>query len=469
MSANVQEKKKFKVPHTYVVLFWAVFVIAVLTWLIPPGQFDYEQVEVNGSMRNLAISGSYHTLEDRNPATVLSFFNSFHKGMMNGGSLIALIFMVSGCFYIIVRTGAFHALLGSLLRAFGNKSFLLIPVSFFFFALGGTLFGMLNEFNGFYPIFVGLGIALGYDALFGMSIMTLGMYIGFAASLMNPFTVVIAQVIAGVPVYSGTGFRVICLIVFSAISIWWIFRYGNKIKKDPSKSLMADQPPSKFAFDRDHLEQYAMTGRIKLILMTVLVCLVYLMYGFIKLDFGQTQLTAVFLFMSIIAALIDRWSPDRYANELMDGCRNVVYGALVVGVAQAILVIMTEANIIDTVINFLGTSLQNVPSYMAAQGMLVVQTLLNFVIPSGSGQAATIMPIMAPLGDMLGVSRQVSVLAYQFGDGFSNLLWPTCGCVVACGLSGIPLEKWWKFFIPLFGWLFLAQVILLAVAQIVGL
>ena len=212
-----------------------------------------------------------------------------------------------------------------------------------------------------------------------------------------------------------------------------------------------------------------MTINNKLIIAEVAIGVAVLMHGFLKLEWGTGELTGMFIFLSFIAALIDKKTVSEFFDEFLTGCENVIFGALIVGVAAAILLVMQKGMIVDTIIYYAGNAMMHVPKALAAEAMLILQTLLNFFIPSGSGQAATIMPIMAPIADMLGLSRQVAVLAYQFGDGLSNTLWPTCGIVVSCGLAGVPIDRWWKFFVPLFGIIFVAVSILLAIAVAIGL
>ena len=295
---------------------------------------------------------------------------------------------------------------------------------------------------------VGMGIALGYDAMFGFSIILLGIGVGFAAALMNPYTIVVAQSIAGIPIYSGMGVRVAIFVVFSAVAVWWIFRYGKKIKEDPSKSLMAGEE-SLFSFDKEELKKLPMGKKEITTFLVILASLVWIFYGFLRQGWGNTQLTGVFLLMGIVVALIYRWSADKIAREFINGCKDIVFGAMIVGVAKAVLIIMQDGKIIDTIIYFLSSQLEGLPPVVSALGMLVIQTFINFVIPSGSGQAATIIPLMAPLGDLMGLTREVTVLTFQFGDGFSNLLWPTANIAIGCGIAGVPLNKWWKFFVPL--------------------
>ena len=463
------EKKKFRLhmPHVFVILFFLVLVASISTWIIPPGQFDYQSVDVNGTMRDLVVPGSFHYIDrsEASPTGIIDFFCSFHRGMIAGAEIMMMIFIVNAAFSMFVKTGAFDCMMGALLRKFDGKEKILVPLFFLIYALGATLFGMWNDFNGLIPIMVGMGVALGYDALFGFAIIILGIGIGFASALMNPYTIVIAQSIAGIPVYSNPEIRIAMFVIFSAMSIWWIFRYGKKIKADPSKSLMAGEK-TKFQFDRDELVKLKVGTREKLVLADILVCLIIIMYGFLRSGWGTIELTGVFLMMGIIAAVIYRWSPNRIAEEFINGCADIVFGALIVGIARATLVVLEDGMVIDTIINSMASLLTGLPPAIAAQGMLVIEALINFIIPSGSGQATTIIPIMAPLGDLIGVSREMTVLTFQMGDGFSNLLWPTANIAIGCGISGVPISKWWKFFVPLFGLMYVVQMLLLVFAQL---
>lgn len=408
-----------KMPHTYAIISAVIIIACILTWVIPSGTFEYETMVINGVERSVPVEGSFHFIEKTAESKVgfMGFLTSFQDGIIYNSDLMALIFIVSGAFYVIVKTGAFHALIASTLRKFNGQDKVLLAICFAIFAAGGTLFGMLNEFNGFYPLFVGLAIALGYDAVFGMAIMTLGMDIGFAVGIMNPYTVVVGQSIAGLPIYSGAWYRCICLVVLATLALFWTFRYGNKVRKDPSKSIMRGIE-SKYAFDKTELDKYQMTTKNKLIIGEVAIGIAVLMYGFLKLDWGTTELTGVFILLSFIAAMIDRQTVSEFCDEFLTGCENVVFGALIVGVAAAILMVLEKGMIVDTIIFYAGNAMTHVPTALAAEAMLILQTFINFFIPSGSGQAATIMPIMAPIADMVGLSRQVAVLAYQFGDGF---------------------------------------------------
>lgn len=465
---EVSEKKKRTMPDTYIIVALIVLIVAILSWVVPPGAYEYQEIDINGTMRSVAVDGTFHYIDKEGTVStgLLGFFKSFYQGCVNAADIIFIIFVCAGSFGILVKTGAFHAGIGTLLRKLGNKEVLLVPILLTVFALGGSVFGMLSEFYGFIPLIVGLGVAMGYDAMYGFAIIVLGEYIGFMGATMNPYTVAVAQTIAGVPLYSGTWFRVVCLLCFIIVCTIYILRYGKKISKKPGSSVVLGMK-SIHAFEKSELDQYKITRTTVLIMLDVVVTLAILMYGMMKLGWGYGELAGLFIMMSIVAAIVDKWSANRWVDEFMAAIKTVVWGALLTGVAQAIVVVMKDAQIMDTIIYALSEALRGVPSFLSAQAMLVAQTIFNFFIPSGSGQAAATMPIMAPLADILGVSRQTAVMAFQFGDGLSNLVWPTCGIVTVCGLGGIPLEKWWRWFMPLCGIIFVMQMVFVGAANVI--
>ena len=361
-----------------------------------------------------------------------------------------MILCCCGTFGVVVKTGAFHAGIGTILKKLKGKEILLVPIIMMIFGLGGSVFGMASEFYGFYPLIVGLGVALGYDAMFGFAIIAVGEFVGFMGATLNPYSVGIAQTISGVELYSGTGYRAICFVIFMAISIIYVMVYGRKIKKNPGASVVFGEK-NIHAFDRDELNEYSFTLKDGLVLLDVLVVLVVLMLGLIKWGWDFPQLCGLFLLMSMIAAAICKWSPNKWCSEFIDSAKTAMWGCILTGIAKAITVVMQDAQIMDTVIYGLSNVLKNAPHAVSAQVMLVVQTLINFFIPSATGQASATMPIMAQLADIIGVSRQTAVLAFQLGDGFSNSVLPMSSSLMGyLAVSKIPYSKWLKFMMPLF-------------------
>jgi len=433
------EQKPFKVPHTFVLLFALIIVAVIGSYIIPAGEFDRATDPNSG--RTVVVPGTFHRVE-QNPQHPFKTFIALQKGSIDAADVVFFVFFVYASFYTVLQTGALHSFIGGLLRALRGKEVVLIPVFMYIFALGGSVFGMFEETFGFIPLFVGLAIAMGYDAIVGMCMVFLTV---------------------------GMGFRIVSWFVFVTMAVIWTVRYALRIKKDPSKSLLAGVDMGKLALNHDELVDKKATGRDRLILAWVVGTIGVLIWGVIAKGWYFDELAGLFVIMGIATGLIAGWGPSKIAATFLEGCKDIVFGALVVGLSRGILVVMREAQIIDTVVYAMSQPLAALPRWIAAEGMLVVQTLINFFIPSGSGQAATTMPIMAPLSDLLGISRQTAVLAFQYGDGFSNLLWPTTLLPVVCSIAKIPIQKWWRFFVPFFGLLLVAQVIFIAVSVMIGL
>lgn len=463
------QKKKFTFPDTLIIVAVVVLIVAILSWVIPSGTYDYQEQDINGRIRNVAIDGTYHTIDKSEvaPTGFLGFFASFYRGCVDAADIIFVILCCCGTFGVLVKTGAFHSGIGVLLRKLGKRGLLMVPILMLIFGLGGSIFGMASEFYGFYPLIIGLGIAMGYDAMFGFAVIACGEFIGFMGATMNPYTVGIAQNIAGLELYSGTGYRALCFAVFQIIAIIYVIRYAKKIEKNPQLSVVYGEK-SIHEFSGGALEEYEFNTSDGLVLLDMVVTLVILMLGLMKWGWDYPQLCGLFLIMSMVAAAIKKWSPNKWCAEFIDSAKTVVWGCILTGVAKAIVVVMNDAMIMDTVIYNLSNLLKSAPSGLSAELMLIVQTLINFFIPSGSGQAVATMPIMAQLADMIGVSRQVAVLAFQFGDGLSNIFWPTADIVIICGLGGIKLEKWYKWFTPLFLMILAAQMIMIQIAVFIG-
>ena len=461
--SNEKTKKKFQMPNTWIIVFAMVVIVAILSWIIPPGEFKYETVEINGSTRNLAIADSFEYLEEGSgePTGVLGVFSALYRGCVNMAGTIFMVFTCCATFRIMVQTGAFHAGIGVALKRLGKSSSILIIVMMIIFGLCGSVFGMLSELYGFYPLVVGLAIALGYDAMLGMAILALGEYIGFAAGTLNPYNVMISQGIAQVEVFTNLGYRWVCFAVMMAVTIAYVLWYGARIKKDPTKSPVYGEK-NIHSFSETDMDSYKMTKQYSLVLVDLAVTLVILAVGLLKYGWGSSQLCGLFIAMSVVGALIMGWSGEKYVNEFVEGIKSMAWGALIAGIAGGIMVVMNDAKIIDTIINFLAEFLKSAPNQISAQLMLVVQTLINLPICSSTGQAAVTMPIMAPLGDALNISRDGVCLIYQLASGLTDIIYPVSNIVIVCGLSGIKYEKWVKWVFPLVVILLVVEMLLIS-------
>ena len=460
-----EKKSTFKVPHTFVILFCLTVLAAIGTYFIPAGVYD--RITDPNTGRTIVDPATYHAVA-QSPVNPFQTFICVYKGLINAANVIFFIMISYACFYLIIVSGALNAAIGALLRRTKGKEAFVLPVFIYLFATCSTFFGMFEEAFGFIPIFVGLAIAMGYDAIVGMSVVAMGCGLGFAAAFMNPLTVGLAQKFAELPLFSGLGLRIVAWFVFVTMGVAWTMRYAAIVKKDPSKSLMAGVDMGALALDHNELIESKMTGKNKLTLLILVISLGVLVWGVLEKGWYFDELCGLLLITGIACGVANSYSPSRIAEIYIDAWRDIIFGATIVGISRGVLVVMEQGQIIDTVVYALAAPLTSLPKWIAAEGMLIVQTLINFFIPSGSGQAAVTMPIMAPLSDILGIQRQVAVLAYQFGDGFSNILWPTTLLPVICGLAKVPIDRWWKYFIPFFGLLFAVQMVFIFVAVAIG-
>ena len=461
-NSETEVKKKFKVPHVYVILLAVVVFCAILTYFVPAG--EYSMIEGPGG-RMVVDPTSYHGVE-QSPLGVFDVLKSIPKGMVEVASIIFFIFIVGGSFAVVQGTGAIEAGIGALTKKMAGKERAVIPVIMIAFSLGGAVFGMAEETLPFIPIMVTLCIALGFDSITGAAIVLIGAGAGFAAAFMNPFTVGVAQGIAELPLFSGMQFRIIAYIIFLALSISFVYWYAGRVKKDPTKSLMYQKDKERTdVLDLNALVE--LTTAHKLVLAIVAGTIALLVFGVIKYGWYIQEISALFLGMAIVAGLVGKLGLNGFAEKLVEGMAALAGGALVVGFARAILVVLNDGSIMDTILYSIATTVSTLPSVLAAFGMYVFQCLLNFIIPSGSGQAAVSMPIMAPLADLVGVTRQTAVLAYQLGDGISNIFTPTSGYFMAgLALAKIPWEKWAKWMLPLVALQYLLGAILVTVAHL---
>lgn len=330
------------------------------------------------------------------------------------------------------------------------------------FALAGSTYGEFETIYGLIPIFVALSIALGYDALVGMCMSGMAVAVGFASATTNPFTIGIAQTFGDLPMFSGLAYRWIIFAVFYLVAVLLVMRYALKVKKDPTKSVLYGMDYSAFQVERSDDIQF--TTRHKILMLGMVVTVGTIVFGSLKLGWYINEMSAVFIISGILSSLVAKKGPEAICKDLITALSEMTVAMIVVGLSRAILVIMQNGVIIDTVIHDMNSLMDGLPAWATAEMMLVVQNIINFFIPSGSGQAAAIMPIMIPLADLSEVNRQIAVLAYQFGDGFSNLLWPTASCTIMCGIAKIPMGKWYRFFLPIFAVFFVLQFIFIFIA-----
>jgi len=465
-------KSKFKVPHTLVILFGMVILAQVLSYLIPAGSF--ERVE-NAAGRLQVVPGSFQLTPDAAALSPLASLTAIPKGLSGAHEIIFFVFIIGGAFAVLKATGAVDAVIGALLRRWGDRPFWLVAGGTTLFAVGSSTIGFGEEYFPFVPVVITLALALGYDRVTAVGIIMVGYGVGYGAALINPFTVLLAQEVAGLQPASGLWYRVVLMGVFLPIGIHHVWSYAKKVGRDPAASLVADVsvPEGMLIASGGDGETAAshppMTTTHKLVLAAVGIALALLVYGLSQWDWYLVEMGAVFVALTVVMAIMARISPDRTAVEFGTGAAALTSVALMIGVARGIQVVLNEGGIVDTLVHGISVPLQGLPAALSAVGMFFVQSLANFFIPSGSGQAYVTMPIMAPLADLVGVSRQVAVLAFQFGDGFSNILVPTQAVIVgALAMAAIPYDRWLRFILPFMVKIWIVGSIALVVAVWIG-
>jgi uncharacterized ion transporter superfamily protein YfcC len=449
-----------------------VILAQLLTYVIPAGSFD--RVE-NADGRLQVVSGSFHLTPETPALSPFASLTAIPKGFSGAHEIIFFVFIIGGAFAVLRATGALDAGMGALLRRWGDRPFWLVAGGTTLFAIGSSTIGFGEEYFPFIPVLISMSLALGYDRLTAIAIVLVGYGVGFGAATINPFTVFIAQDIAGLQPASGLWFRLALAAVFIPIGVHHVWSYAKKVGRDPAASLIADVDVPDGASISGSESPDAMadhpppTTTQKLILASVGLAMFLLVYGLSQWDWYLDELQGVFVALTLVIAIIARMSPDRVAVTFGVGAASLTSVALLIGVARGIQVVLDEGGVVDTMVYGISVPLQVLPGTLSAVGMFFMQSLANFFIPSGSGQAFVTMPIMAPLADLVGVSRQVAVLAFQFGDGFSNILIPTQYVLVgALAMAGVPYDRWLRFILPLMVKVWIAGSIALVVAVWIG-
>ena len=459
-------EKKMKVPHTYIILMSLILLISILTYFIPAGTYDRIFDEVTG--RQLVDPDSFKEVE-KNPTTPIRFFSSVVDGMVDAGYVLVLTFAVGGGFFILERAGIITAARQSLARKLKNRGIIMIPALMIIFALIDNFIGMCELTMVYVPIILPLMLAMGFDSITACATALVGSQIGFTLGVANPFTTIIGQKVAGLPLMSGWQFRLILNIIYMAVAVWFIVRYAKKIQKDPTKSGMYEiDLKTREELGTGDPEIKVMNTRQKIAGLVSIAIFLVMIYGVFSWGWDMPQIGGAFIAIGILGGAIAGLNGDQISTAFTEGCTRVLEGALIIGVSRGIAVVMMDAMIIDTIIHFFASVLIGIPGVLAAVGMMVVQSIIEFFISSGSGQMVATMPIMAPLADILGVTRQTAILASQLGDGLTNIFFPVSGYFIATiGLARVPYEKWVKFFIPLLGIQWAMSIVVMIVAQLI--
>lgn len=463
---GTENKKTFKMPNSFALLFFIIIIMAVLTYIIPAG--EYERVEgITGRME--VIPGSYHLIEST-PASVFDIFLAIPEGIISAVGMVVCTLMIGGGMEVVTKSGSLHIGISKAISKLNKKSGDLVLVFLFLvFAVLGGFMGFAEAAIPFFPIAVAISVALGYDSMVGVGVALIGCMTGFIAGPTNQSNVGIPQALAGLPLYSGIGLRLILFVILVAIGLWHVLSYAKKIRKDPEKSLMKGVDVSDLTFDIETLNKERFTWQHGVILGTLVGGMIFFTYMALTTDWWLNEMSAVFLIIGIVAGIVSRMNIDEICDTFLKGVAEISGGAMIIGVAAGVQSIISRANILDTIIYGISTPLSNLPVLASAIGMLVVISLINILIPSGSGKAVAIMPILFPVAELLGFTQQTAVLGYQLGDGITNLVTPTLGLLfIGLAFGKVPYDKWLKFYAPMMLKIFVVGALAICYAVISG-
>lgn len=450
-----------------VLIFSFIVFAQLLSYVIPHGEFERQPYPDNPN-RSMVVSGTYEVLtaEDEVAIAPWHFLVAIPKGMEAAQEIIFLIFLVGGVIAILRKSGAIDAALHKAVARLGKSPWILIAGCLLLFSVGSYTVGMGEEYVPLVPIIVTMSLAMRMDAIVAMGMVWIPYGVGWACAGINPFGVIIAQNIANVPLTSGAGARLVMMFVFLGVAFHHLYRYAIKVQNDPSASLVAHIDYSTGFESPDDIE---LTGRRISILLIFLLGIVGFVVGAKMYGWYIYELNAVFLGVGILAAIIAKIPAGETSRTFIKGASEMTAAALIVGFARTIEVVLADGQVIDSIINGIAGLLEGLPAEASAIGMLIVQTVCNFFIPSGSGQAFVTMPIMSPLATLTDVPQQTAVLAFQFGDGFTNMIVPTSALVMgALALGKVPYTAWARFVGPLLLKIFAIAAVFLVLSIHIG-
>ncbi|WP_413376305.1 YfcC family protein [Alkalihalobacillus sp. 1P02AB] len=458
-----ENKKPLKFPHIYVILFGIIAFMSLLSFFIPSGEYE-RTVGENGQT---TIDAESFTFIENATIGIIDFISAIPTGFMAAAPVVFATFVLGGSFMVLQNIGLIQFGVDRLIRAFSKKRIVIIPVLITAFATLAAFVGTPELCLLYVPILIPLMIKLGYNKILATAIALVGPTAGFLSALTNPGTVGVSHEIAGLPMYSGAGYRFLVIISIVLVSSIFLMLYAKKLEKNPE---LVEEDRKEYEANKNQIEQtVTLTFREKVAGVTAILLFIGLVAGILTFRWSFIELAGYFLILGIIVGVIAGMSGEGISESFNKGFKQVMMGAMIIGIARGVVVIMEESLIIDTIIYALATVVSTLPSELSVIGMFFAQWVFNFFVPSGSGQAMITMPIMIPLSDILGITRQTATLAFQFGDGMSTLLFPTSGHIMAAlAIAGVSWWKWIKFIFPLMLiWLVLGCTFLL-IAHFIG-
>jgi uncharacterized ion transporter superfamily protein YfcC len=458
LKREFRKGRTYELPHTFVLLFVVIILIAALTWIVPSGVFQREELRMEGgSVASTVVPGTFRLIDKvtdgrdlrQGPFDVLS---APAKGIVRAADVIAFVLLLGGVFGIITRTGALDRGLRVLATTLSDKGIFVIPIMITLLSLGGSTFGMSEEAIALYPIVISLMFLLRFDSMTAVLILFLGTQVGYIGATINPFSVLLAQAIAGIHGNPQLWLRAIAWVVFTLLAIAFTMWYAHKVRKHPESSPVFSSDKElqlTVASSQEHHPGFSASDRI--ILATFIVTLATISWGLLLRGWYMTEIGAAFLACGLISGAVAKMGPSEIAGHFVDGCKDFIYAAFIIGLARGILIVAEQGMIIDPILNSLSGFLSSIPTYAFTTLNLLVHNIVTFFVPSSSGEAALTMPVLAPVGDLVGVNRDSLVLAYQFGNGLTNLISPTNGLLLAgLAIARIRFSQWFKVIFPFF-------------------
>ena len=483
-----------RMPDAFVILFFVILLAGLVAWLVPAGTFETKEIVTsNGAVKTVLDADSFTYVEESHGFVLFDgtgnstgIANYAFDGMVSGDKwgaavgVITFILIVGGAFGIVMQTGAINNGIMALIKRYQHADNLLLPALFLLFSLGGAIFGMGEEAIAFCIVLVPLMTAMGYNGIMAVLVTYVATQIGFATSWMNPFSVAIAQGIADVPLMSGQSFRMAIWALFTAFGLVFTLRYAKQLKTQPhTNDISSSTLNTRIESPQEDTEQaHTFSVTDKLILVAFFVSICWVMWSVIVHAYYIPQIASQFFCMGIVIGAIAWFGGRMRLNDIsaafVSGAQSLLPAALIVGMAKGIVLVLggddvTSPSVLNTLLHHTGTALAKTGSVVSAWLMLLFQSVFNFFIASSSGQAAITMPLMAPLSDLVGVTRQVAVLAFQLGDGLTNLIIPTSASLIGClGVAGVSWTTWVKFIAKFCACLFALASLTVITAVLIG-
>ncbi len=456
-------KRGFKLPHVYVILLFMMLLVVIMSWVIPSGA--YERVLDGTTGREIINPDQFAYVENETPITFMNFFEAVYNGFVSGASIMGTLFICSGVIYILEVSGAFGAGIQKILKAMKGREFSVVVIFYTIFVIFGVL-GYGEAAYPFYPLAVTIGLALGYDRVVGTGMAVVGSTVGFTCGMMNMFTTGVAQQLVGLPMFSGMGMRAVGLVVFYVIGFLGLFFYCKKIRKNPEKSIVRDEYLSQKTQQFGE-EELAMNIPRVLGLIAFVAVIVIQGVGAVGFSWSFPQIAALYVIFAFVLGIIFRMGPSRVCEIFTKGATRVFGAAFAIGLANAVVTLMNQAQILDTLVYKMSGLLEGQSVILTLLIIYVFVTLFNFFVVSGSGKAVIVMPILQPLGKILNINQQVLVLTYQYGDGITNSFWPG-SAMVGLALCGLGYGEWIRFCWKIYTSMMAAAFILVIIANAIG-